>query len=282
MLFLLDGLKLSYWRRQRVAGQYCLFIGGLWLAIAGGLVGGANLYPGLASASEGGGWLAPADLTLTVDGKSLYVGCARTPRILVVNVQDGAIRKMLELKEPCTGLALVENPPRLVVTGSGRTDFWACIDRRRGETLLRQETEPGACSPVVSPKRNLLYVCNRFSNAVTVFNLRGAKQIARLGVVREPVAVAVTPDKRLLLVANHLPAGQANAEKVAAAVTFIETDSFAVRTHILLPTGSTSVRGIAVCPTGKWCAVAHNFARFQLATTQVEHGWMNDFFTMPL
>jgi hypothetical protein len=22
--------------------------------------------------------------------------------------------------------------------------------------------------------------------------------------------------------------------------------------------------------------VAHNFARFQLATTQVEHGWMND------
>jgi hypothetical protein len=77
MLFFLDGVKLSCWRRQRAAGQYCLFIGGFWVAIAGGLVGGAILCPGLASASECGGWLAPGHLVLTVDGKSLYIGCAR-------------------------------------------------------------------------------------------------------------------------------------------------------------------------------------------------------------
>jgi hypothetical protein len=82
MVFFLDSVELSFRRRRRATGQYCLFIGGLWLAIVGGLVGGANLCPGLAFTPEGGGWLAPGDLALSVDGKSLYTAIAQIDRRL--------------------------------------------------------------------------------------------------------------------------------------------------------------------------------------------------------
>jgi hypothetical protein len=46
--------------------------------------------------------------------------------------------------------------------------------------------------------------------------------------------------------------------------------------RLALPNGSVALRGVAIAPSGKLAAVTHNVARFQVLTTQVEHGWMND------
>ena len=59
--------------------------------------------------------------------------------------------------------------------------------------------------PAVSPDGKRLYVCNRFDNDVSVIDLAAGKELARVAAVREPIAAAVTPDGRTVLVANHLP-----------------------------------------------------------------------------
>ena len=61
-------------------------------------------------------------------------------------------------------------------------------------------------------------------------------------------------------------------EPVAAAVTIIETASLRVRAHLELPSGSVVLRGMAISPDGRTAVVTHNLARFEVPTTQVEHG----------
>jgi cytochrome c5 len=62
---------------------------------------------------------------------------------------------------------------------------------------------------------------------------------------------------------------------VAAAVTVIDTAAKQVAGQIMLPNGSTGVRGIVVSPDGAHVYVTHVLARYQVPTTQLERGWMN-------
>jgi len=101
------------------------------------------------------------------------------------------------------------------------------------------------------------------------------KQVARVGVIREPVAAALSPDGRFLFVANLLPAGASDGPTVRASVSVIDTTTNSVAATVPLPNGSTGVRGICVSPDGAYVYVAHILARYQMPTTQLERGWMN-------
>ena len=84
-------------------------------------------------------------------------------------------------------------------------------------------------SPVICPAGKRIYVCNRFDDDVSVLDLSHGAELARVPAVREPIAAAMTPDGRFLLVANHLPntpTGPAYRGEVAPLVTVIDT-----RTH---------------------------------------------------
>lgn len=91
-------------------------------------------------------------------------------------------------------------------------------------------------------------------------------------VPREPVALAVSPDGRKIWAAGHLPAGAADGDFTAAALTLVE-DGKAV--HFPLSNGTQGVRGMAISPDGRYLAVAHVLSRYQVPTTQLDRGWMN-------
>jgi DNA-binding beta-propeller fold protein YncE len=110
---------------------------------------------------------------------------------------------------------------------------------------------------------------------VEVLDLVGGTVTARIPVEREPVALGLTPDGSRLVVANHLPAGRADAEIVAAGISFIDTTKNQVIATVRLPNGSTSLRGLALSPDGAFAYVTHILGRYQQPTTQLERGWMN-------
>jgi DNA-binding beta-propeller fold protein YncE len=92
--------------------------------------------------------------------------------------------------------------------------------------------------------------------------------------VREPIAAAITPDGKTLVVANLLPNDRSDGYDVAAVVQLIDTAS-SQSAAVRLPNGSASLRGVCVSPDGKHAYVAHVLARYQMPTTQLERGWMN-------
>jgi mono/diheme cytochrome c family protein len=93
--------------------------------------------------------------------------------------------------------------------------------------------------------------------------------------MNEPIALATVPEKPLLLVAHHRPAGQATADAVAAGLSVIDIRRHEVVKEISLPNGSTGVRGLTLSPDGKYAYITHTLGHYQLPTTQLERGWMN-------
>ena len=201
---------------------------------------------------------------------------ARGRQVLTLDLPNARVIRTVPLDEEPTGLALSAHGKELAVTCAGQTNVVVFLDQDTGLVKRRLPTGAGVCSPVFNRAGTVLYVCLRFENAVAAIDLATGRERARLRTKREPIAAALTPDDRLLLVANHLPDGPANTRIVATAVTVVDTTSLTLRTNLMLPNGSVALRGVAIAPSGKLAAVTHNVARFQVPTTQVEHGWMND------
>lgn len=125
-------------------------------------------------------------------------------------------------------------------------------------------------SPVVREEK--LYVACRFDSRVLEMDAATGTVLNSWNVPREPVALAVSPDGRKIWAAGHLPAGAADGDFTAAALTLVE-DGKAV--HFPLSNGTQGVRGMAISPDGRYLAVAHVLSRYQVPTTQLDRGWMN-------
>jgi mono/diheme cytochrome c family protein len=221
-------------------------------------------------------WMAPTALALSADGQVLHVAGMRGRQVLTLDLPSGRVIRTVALDEEPTGLALSAHGKELAVSCSGETNAVVFLDPTTGEVKRRVPAGAGVCSPLFKRAGTVLYVCLRFENAVAAIDLTTGRERARLHTRREPIAAALTPDERLLVVANQLPDGPANTRIVSTAVTVVDTASFTIRTNLALPNGSVALRGVAIAPSGKLAAVTHNVARFQVPTTQVEHGWMND------
>ena len=81
-----------------------------------------------------------------------------------------------------------------------------CSDAASGRRLTQWPAGQGVCAPVVALQSRRLFVGNRFDDAVSVRDLDTGRELARIPMLREPAATALSPDERLLAVANFLPA----------------------------------------------------------------------------
>lgn len=132
-----------------------------------------------------------------------------------------------------------------------------------------------AMAPVLSPDGKRLYVCNRFDDDVSVFDLVARREIKRIRVEREPVAAACTPGGKYLVVANHLHAQSANHLHIAAAVSVIDAADLTLRKNIPLTLGAGFLKGVAISPNGRFAAITHVRSMYWLSTTGVELGRIN-------
>ena len=95
-----------------------------------------------------------------------------------------------------------------------------------------------------------------------------------MAVTREPYAAVATPDGKSVFVVNHFRWIGPMTYDVAANISVIDTATNQA-TSIRLPNGSSSVRGIATSPDGRYVYVVHVLSHFELPATQLERGWVN-------
>ena len=227
--------------------------------------------------SAGESYLSPVALTVSPDGKTLYVAEATAKQAAVVDAASGRITRVLQTSAPPTGLTLTPDGKRIVVTCAGPKGVVEVFDVQTGKRAGTWRGGHTPVSPVFLPDGKTLVLCNRFDNNVSLIDTAASRKAApvRIAVSREPIAAAATPDGKTLVVANHLPAGRADADYVAAEVSLIDVAAKKVAARVQLPNGATGVRGCAVSPDGKHAFVTHILARYHVPTTQLERGWMN-------
>ena len=219
-------------------------------------------------------YLSPSAVVAAPGGKALYISEFTAGRVAVFDVAAGKVTRHIELGAAPGGIALSADGSKLYAVVGSLAGEVLVVETATGRLAARIPVGHTPTAPVVGRDGKTLYVCNRFNNNVSEIDLAAGRETGRISVVREPVAAAITPEGAALLVANLLPDSPATAEVVAAAVSLIDLRTRQAR-NILLPNGSTGLRGISLSPDGKFAYVTHTLGRYQLPTTQLERGWMN-------
>ena len=220
--------------------------------------------------------LSPSALVATPDGRQLFIACATAKRVLVFDTASLQVRGSIPVLESPLGLALSPDGRQLFVTCAAPRSTVCVIDVLARKVLKKIPAGHTAMAPVCGPDGRTLYVCNRFNDCVGLIDLLAGKEVCRIPVPREPVALALTPDGRFLLAANHLHAGRADVDEVAACVSVIDLAARSVIKNLSLPNGSTMVSDICVSPGGEYACVTHVIGQFHLPTTQTERGWIDN------
>jgi YVTN family beta-propeller protein len=219
-------------------------------------------------------YLSPETLVTDSAGKTLYVAARTGKQVICVDVASGKVTKSLPVPGTPTGLAIGNTSNRLFVTDGQPQE--KAGDRSKDRCGSgRNSRGAHTRAPILSPDEKNLYVANRFNHDVVILNVENKQEVARIAVAREPIAMALTPDGKMLVVANHLSDMAGDGNVVTSQVTLIDTSANKVAKAIQLPNGSTGLRGVCVSPDGKFAYVTHILARYQLPTTQLERGWIN-------
>ncbi len=235
----------------------------------------AAATPALAAdAALGQGPLSPSALAASPDGTRLFVAC-ETGHLLTVDLRSGLVVRATPLPPAPSGIAMTNDGRLLYVTCGAPASVVCIIEAATGTVVGQFPAGHTALAPVLSPDGKALFVCNRFDNAVEIFDLATRRSVARIAVPREPVAAALTPDGRHLFVANHLHNGRADADYVAASVSVIDVAGRRIAKELRLPNGSGLLRDVRISPNGRYACVTHLLSRFHLPTTQLERGWIN-------
>lgn len=96
----------------------------------------------------------------------------------------------------------------------------------------------------------------------------------RIPVVREPVAMTISPDEKEVFIANLLPLSRSNGPTVSACLSILNLESETVR-HRQLPDGSGSLRDVSISPDGKYVFLVHAHGNHRTITSQLFGGWTN-------
>jgi len=230
---------------------------------------------GVAPAPTSSEDLGPSALAAAPDGQTLYVACATGNQVLRFDPGRGVATAHWPMPASPSGLALSADGKRLVVTCSAARSTVQIVETASGKTLATLAAGYSSGSPVLSTNGTLLWVCNRFDDSVSLFDLRSNREVTRVAVAREPISAALTQDDRFLLVANHLPQGRNETPYVAATISIIDVAQRKVVKELRLPNGSINLRQIVVSPDGKYAGVTLTQGRFQLPVTQLSRGWVN-------
>lgn len=219
-------------------------------------------------------YLSPEYVAVAAKGDAIYVTGASAQRLLLANPATGEKSGEWKLGFEPSGVAVAKDGT-VFVTGGGAEGRLVKLGAENGEELGSVKLGLTPLAPVVSADGKTVYVANRFNATVSVVDAEKMKVSATVKVLREPHAMALGADGKLLFVANHLPYCKATDATVAAAVSVIDLAAGNKVTNVLLPNGSTGVRGMCASPDGANIYVTHTFGRYQLPTTQLERGWMN-------
>lgn len=217
---------------------------------------------------------SPEAIVVDKAGKTLYIAEVTAKRIAIFDIAARKVTKHIDLPAEPTGLTLSPDGSKLFVTCGMAPGKVVICDPAAGSVQKVFPAGHSPRSPVLDRSTGTLYVCDRFRNAILVFDPSG-KQTASIPVLRDPYAAALTLDGKKLFVANHLPAGPGDVDYVACAISVVDTAAKKVVVNIKLPNGATGILGLAMSTNGKYVTFTHILARFHLPTTQLERGWMS-------
>jgi YVTN family beta-propeller protein len=224
-------------------------------------------------------YLSPADMVVSPDKSKLYVAEQTAKQIAVIGVPCNMVVQTIKLPNEVTGVAVSKDGSKLYATITSEIwpEGYVCvISAASGKIDRKIKVGHSPRCPVVSPDGSKLYVCNQFSNDISVVDIVSGRESKRIDVTREPYCARITPDGNILVVANYLPlANGTDTGAVHCKISLIDLNDESKTVHLNLTQGSHAASGVAITPDGKYALITHLIGMFNLPATQIMGGWQH-------
>lgn len=215
-------------------------------------------------------YFSPFDTAYSPDGSMIAVSDTTKSQLEIIKAADGQIQKIIPLDGQPKALAWNGNQYVYVCEyGAGTV---AEVDPVGGSVTRRFTT--GSKPVGVAVVEDKLVVSDFGLKKVSVVDLSSGNVEEDISVRDYPYLLDGTVDGKYAIVGHALPSGDAFVPKYAASVTFVDMSTMQEDVNILLPQGSSNVRGVKCSPDGKWAYVLHTFGKTSLPTTQITRGWV--------
>jgi YVTN family beta-propeller protein len=213
----------------------------------------------------------PLNLTLTPDGRELWVACEASASVVVV---DTATRKKA-LEIPVGG-----QPTDICFTPDGRRAFVSNrlddtvsvvdVATHKVATTIAVGDEPHGL--LVDRQGRNLYVLNTSIDNISVIDIASLKETKRLSASRSPWSLALSPDGASIVVTHALSRFIGDRKPSMSEVTVIDTASATVRERATVPAANL-LQGVAWHPSGKYALFTQLRTKNLVPMTRINHGW---------
>lgn len=221
------------------------------------------------SGPAGDTYLSPREISVSSDGRWLYVVCEQSDQLLVVNAITEKVEARVDVGHIPRGLALSPDE-KWVYVASSWTDKISVIDRSKMQVVreLTAGFEPTGLA--VDHTGNALYAANRISNDISVIDLASGHETKRLLAGRGSSYLAAADGK---IFGTHVyPRIGPQRTTPQSEITVVDTARQLVEQRIALP-NVAGVFHIAVSSDGRLGVAAQLRPKNLIPLAHVEHGW---------
>jgi YVTN family beta-propeller protein len=217
-------------------------------------------------------YLSPGELSVSSDGRWLYIVCEKSDEIRVVDTQAGTVTKRIAVGHVPRGISLSANGDFAFVANSWDDDV-SMIDTKKLEVVRTVRTGFEPVSALADREEKTLYVANRLSNDISVINLRDGHEIKRLAAGRGASYLAISPDGARIFCTHIYPRIGAYRTPPQSEITVIDTTTQRV-TDRLPMNNVAGVFNVALSNDGRLGVAAQLRPKNLIPLAHVEHGWV--------
>ncbi len=218
-----------------------------------------------------GRYLSPIEITLSPDGRLLYVVCQDSDEVRVVDAASGEVTKSVPVGHIPRGIVLSSDGSRLFVTNAW-SDTVSVIDTSILEVVQTLPAGPEPSGVVLDSKRNALYVANRLSSDVSLIDLKTGEETKRLLAGRGASYLTLSADGKQIFCTHIYPNPGAFRTEPNSEITVIDTTSQTVVDRKSLH-NVAGVFHVAVSADGRLGVAAQLKPKNLIPLAHVEHGW---------
>jgi YVTN family beta-propeller protein len=227
---------------------------------------------GLAAKLVNTRYLSPINLTVSGDGKRLYVVAQESNALLIVDAEKNKVINKIGVGNQPHSVILSKDGLKAYVSNQW-SDNVSVIDLSAGKVTDTLKTGNGPAGLALSADGKALYVVNSFSSDVSVINLISKEEINRITAGNNPTGIKLSPDGKSLFVTSRRAVIAPYGEPLVSELTVIN-DSLKRISEYKRIESAYMMENVAFTPHGDLGFVTLIRPKNYVPSIQVEQGWM--------
>ncbi|MEN8118257.1 MAG: beta-propeller fold lactonase family protein, partial [Bacteroidota bacterium] len=217
-------------------------------------------------------YLSPYNLSVSPDGKQLYVVAQEGNSLVEVDVQTNSVINKID----------VGNKPHSVVLNKQGNTAWVSnqwednIYKINLETATITDTLNTGNGPAeikLTKDEKFLYVVNSYSNNISIIDLETKQERRRLMAGNNPVAIEISPDGKTAYVSSRRTLPKPYLTEPITEVTELNTEKQRVTSRKIFK-NAYIMENLAFTPSGDLAITTIIRPKNLIPSVQVERGWM--------